>query len=101
MNLQHLLHNVNVISTVGNCRREILGIAHDHRLVAPCYVFICYKGVTVDGHEFIGQALQNGAGTIVGEHPPTRQSSETRYLHPDYEWTRCACPVCGELAWKS
>ena len=70
MNLQHLLHNVNVISTVGNCRREILGIAHDHRLVAPCYVFICYKGVTVDGHEFIGQALQNGAGTIVGEHPP-------------------------------
>lgn len=70
LNLQHLLQDVDVISTVGDCRREISGIANDHRMVEPGYVFICYEGVTVDGHEFISQAVQNGAGAIVGEHPP-------------------------------
>lgn len=61
---------MNVISTYGDCHGEISGIASDHRMMEPGYVFICYKGVTVDGHEFISQALQHGAGAIVGERPP-------------------------------
>lgn len=72
MNLQHLLQHVDVISTDGDCDRVILGIANDHRKVEPDHVFVCYKGVTVDGHEFICQAAQNGAGAIVGEHPPPK-----------------------------
>ena len=72
MNLQHLLQHVDIVSTVGDCYREISGIASDHRKVEPGYVFICYEGVTFDGHEFICQAVQNGASAIVGEHPPPK-----------------------------
>ncbi|MDE0297323.1 MAG: UDP-N-acetylmuramoyl-L-alanyl-D-glutamate--2,6-diaminopimelate ligase [Candidatus Poribacteria bacterium] len=72
MNLQHLLRNVDVISTVGDCHREISSVTHDHRLVEQGCVFTCYEGVTVDGHEFISPAVQNGAEAIVGERPPPR-----------------------------
>lgn len=72
MNLQHLLQHVDVISTVGDCDKEISGIANDHRKVKPGDVFVCYQGVTVDGHEFIRQAMQNGVDAIVGEQPPPK-----------------------------
>lgn len=72
MNLQHLLRHVEVISTVGDCDKEISGIANDHRKVKPGYIFVCYEGVAVDGHEFVCQAAQNGADAIVGEQPPPR-----------------------------
>lgn len=70
MNLQHLLRNVDIKLVVGDYDKDISGIASDHRKVEPGYVFICYEGVTFDGHEFICQAVQNGAGAVVGEHPP-------------------------------
>ena len=70
MELQQLLQHVKTLSTVGSLSREISGIASDHRTVAPKHIFICYQGVNVDGHTFIPQAIEHGATTIVGEHPP-------------------------------
>ena len=65
MNLQQLLRHVNIISTDGRLNRNISGIASDHRQVQSGYVFICYEGVSVDGHTFIPQAIQNGPSAIV------------------------------------
>ncbi|MCZ6677099.1 MAG: UDP-N-acetylmuramoyl-L-alanyl-D-glutamate--2,6-diaminopimelate ligase [Candidatus Poribacteria bacterium] len=70
MNLQHLLQRVNIVSSVRGLDREIPGIANDHRSVQPGYAFICYEGVTVDGHTFIPKAIENGATAVVGEKPP-------------------------------
>ena len=72
MNLQHLLKTVDATLTVGDHNKEISGIANDHRKVEPGNVFVCYRGVAVDGHEFIRQAVQNGANAIVGEQPPPK-----------------------------
>lgn len=46
---------------------KILGVTDDSRKVKPGYVFVAIKGGRVDGHDFISQAIENGASTIYGE----------------------------------
>ena len=67
MNLQKLLNGINVISVVGNLDREIDGIAYDSRQIKRNFVFVCYQGVTTDGHEYISDAIENGATAVVSE----------------------------------
>lgn len=47
---------------------EVKGIATDNRLVHPGDLFVCIKGYTVDGHQFVKQAEEAGAVAIVCEH---------------------------------
>jgi UDP-N-acetylmuramoyl-L-alanyl-D-glutamate--2,6-diaminopimelate ligase len=44
---------------------EITGFAIDHRKVAPGYVFGAFKGSTVNGEDFIADAIKHGAVAIV------------------------------------
>jgi UDP-N-acetylmuramoyl-L-alanyl-D-glutamate--2,6-diaminopimelate ligase len=46
---------------------EITAITADSRQVQPGALFVAYEGVSVDGHDFIGQALAGGAVAAVGE----------------------------------
>jgi len=46
---------------------EITVITADSRQVQPGALFVAYEGVSVDGHDFIGQALAGGAVAAVGE----------------------------------
>lgn len=39
----------------------------DSRLVKPGQIFVAIKGHTVDGHDYIDDAIKNGASTVVGE----------------------------------
>ena len=48
---------------------EITLITTDSRQVVPGALFVAYPGVSVDGHNFIPQALERGAVAILGEHP--------------------------------
>ena len=52
---------------------EIKGISIDSRIVKPGYLFVAMKGGSVDGHNYIHKALENGAAAIVGD--PGRFSS--------------------------
>jgi len=49
---------------------SIGGIAVDSRRVEPGDLFVAIPGVSVDGHQFIGEAVNNGALAVVGELPP-------------------------------
>ncbi len=40
----------------------------DSRKVTKGQTFIALKGLTVDGHDFIKQAIENGANKIICEH---------------------------------
>ena len=52
----------------------ILNIQTDSRKVKPGDTFVAVKGYTVDGHDFIEKAIENGATTVVcntGDYPVT------------------------------
>lgn len=40
----------------------------DSRLIKPGQTFVAIKGHTVDGHDFINKAIENGAVKIIAEH---------------------------------
>ncbi|MBT2660309.1 UDP-N-acetylmuramoyl-L-alanyl-D-glutamate--2,6-diaminopimelate ligase [Bacillus sp. ISL-45] len=46
---------------------EITSIENDNRRVTPGSLFICIKGYTVDGHDFAGSAVKNGAAAVLAE----------------------------------
>jgi UDP-N-acetylmuramoyl-L-alanyl-D-glutamate--2,6-diaminopimelate ligase len=46
---------------------EVTAIAWDSRRVQPGSLFVAYRGVEVDGHDYVPQALARGAVAIVAE----------------------------------
>ncbi len=46
----------------------ISGVAIDSRAVKPGYLFFAIKGARLDGHEFVQNAITNGAVAVVCEH---------------------------------
>jgi UDP-N-acetylmuramoyl-L-alanyl-D-glutamate--2,6-diaminopimelate ligase len=65
MLLKDLTDGLNVIEVKGNIDIEVTGIAYDSRKVRSGYVFVCIDGKTTDGHEYVSQALENGAVAFV------------------------------------
>ena len=59
---------------------DITSITADSRQVQPGALFVAYAGISVDGHDFIGQALTKGAVAVVGEREwrETREQMEKR-----------------------
>jgi UDP-N-acetylmuramoyl-L-alanyl-D-glutamate--2,6-diaminopimelate ligase len=47
--------------------KEVSGIIHDSRKVKKGYVFVAVKGSKLDGHDFISNAIENGAIALVLE----------------------------------
>ncbi|MCP4124775.1 MAG: UDP-N-acetylmuramoyl-L-alanyl-D-glutamate--2,6-diaminopimelate ligase [Bacteroidetes bacterium] len=58
---------------------QVTGIAHDSRRVFPGEVFVAISGHSFDGHNYIPQAIRNGAVAIVGE-----QSLDTSQIAVPY-----------------
>ena len=67
MELKRLIEGVEVKKIVGNARNEIEGIAYHSKQVEKGFLFAAIRGVEVDGHRFIDEAVQRGAEAIVSE----------------------------------
>jgi len=65
MKLQDLLKGVDVIEIKGDEHAEVTGIFTDSRKAIAGSAFIALKGVQVDGHQYIGNALDLGAKVII------------------------------------
>jgi UDP-N-acetylmuramoyl-L-alanyl-D-glutamate--2,6-diaminopimelate ligase len=48
---------------------EVTSLAYDDRRVVPGTVFFCVRGLTRDGHEYAGRAVERGAAALVVDHP--------------------------------
>ncbi|PKO23052.1 MAG: UDP-N-acetylmuramoyl-L-alanyl-D-glutamate--2,6-diaminopimelate ligase [Chloroflexi bacterium HGW-Chloroflexi-1] len=60
----------DVRAHVGDPDVTITRITADSRQVIPGALFVAYRGVGVDGHHFIPDALARGAAAVVGEQDP-------------------------------
>ena len=65
MNLKELLKGIEKLKVKGSLDKEILGIENNSKNVKQGYVFVAIKGFSSDGHDFIKEALKNGAKVIV------------------------------------
>ena len=65
MSLDKLLENVDVVAITGQSKAVVTGITSKHDAVKEGYAWICYKGIHVDGHQFINLAIEKGARVII------------------------------------
>jgi len=67
MKLGQLLEGMSTYELIGDPELEIEGLAYDSRQVKPGYLFVALKGHELDGHDYIPDALENGAIAVVAE----------------------------------
>ena len=67
MKLKSLLIGLEGLKAKGDLEQDILGIESNSKKVKDGYLFVAIKGFTVDGHQFIESAIQNGANAVVIE----------------------------------
>ncbi len=69
MLLGDLLKGIEVQDFAGDLGIEIAGLAYDSRKVKPGYLFVALRGSTLDGHDFVEDAVRRGAMAIVTDRP--------------------------------
>jgi len=79
-NLKYLLDNIEWLDTIGSLDRHIAYLKVDSRAVQEDDVFIAVSGTQVDGHQFIGKAIENGARVIVGENEPGELPDQITFI---------------------
>jgi UDP-N-acetylmuramoyl-L-alanyl-D-glutamate--2,6-diaminopimelate ligase len=67
MELRKLLEGVEIKRITGETLREIEGIAYHSKQVGKGFLFAAIHGLELDGHQFIGEAIQRGAEVVVLE----------------------------------
>ena len=70
MKLKELLKNITPIRIIGNDDVEIKGVNIDSRRIKTGHLFVAMKGTQVDGHLFIGKAIELGAISVLCEDLP-------------------------------
>lgn len=63
-----------------NVNPEIQGIQVNSQKVTESDLFICISGYTVDGHDFVDQAIKNGAVAIIAEKELNRNDVPVLYV---------------------
>ena len=70
-----------MIAQYGPKKPEVSSIAYNSRQVVKGCAFFCVPGENTDGHLYIGEAISNGASTIIGSN--TVLLTEYAEKHPD------------------
>ena len=70
MNLSTLIRSIHVTAVAGDLEKEITGIQIDCRLIGEGQLFVAIRGTQVDGHKYIGKAIEKGATAILCEEMP-------------------------------
>ncbi|MFC2107112.1 UDP-N-acetylmuramoyl-L-alanyl-D-glutamate--2,6-diaminopimelate ligase [Bacteroidota bacterium] len=80
MNLKDILYKVRILEVIGSTDREITSVVFDSRKSENDCLFIAFKGTQLDGHKYIGQAINSGAKVIVCEELPEKINNKVTYI---------------------
>lgn len=80
MELKKLLKNKDYELLKGNLNKDINEIRYDSREVKQNNLFVAVSGFEVDGHDFINEAVKNGAKAVIIENEISKYIEEVTYL---------------------
>lgn len=79
--LNELLYKAKMISvTGGDLELTVTKIAFDSREVSKGTLFVAIPGTVVDGHDYISQAIKDGASAVICERLPEDIQSGVTYI---------------------
>lgn len=81
--LKDILYKVKLLSASGDMAKEIENIAFDSREVHQDWLFVAVKGTQVDGHDYIGKAIEQGASAIVAEKLPDNLQEDITFIQTE------------------
>jgi UDP-N-acetylmuramoyl-L-alanyl-D-glutamate--2,6-diaminopimelate ligase len=67
MQLKELAALLTVSRITGDGNTDFTGVQIDHRKIIPGDLFLCIPGLSFDGHDFAGQAIERGAVALIAE----------------------------------
>lgn len=77
--LKQLLERLNV-NVKGDDALPVAGITSDSREVKAGFLFIAVKGSAVDGHDYIGKAIEQGASAILCQSLPAEINDNVTWV---------------------
>ena len=78
--LQELLSGVPTQQIMGDRTLSVKAVCFDSRTVSADSLFVAVKGTSVDGHDYIPQAIAAGSKVIVCEQAPARLVPHITYI---------------------
>jgi UDP-N-acetylmuramoyl-L-alanyl-D-glutamate--2,6-diaminopimelate ligase len=70
MTLRDILNQVEHLSVTGRDDFAITAMSADSRAIVPGSLFVAVRGTKIDGHTFIGRAVEAGAKAVICERVP-------------------------------
>ena len=67
MKLTALLEDLEYTCCQGDENTEVTDVVYDSRKVQKGSLFLCIRGAVVDGHTFVPDVVEKGAGVLVVE----------------------------------
>lgn len=83
MRLKDLLYKVNILKLVGSTNITISNIQFDSRKITKNSLFIAVEGSDSDGHNFIQNAIIDGATAIIVNKMPNQTKEHITYVQVD------------------
>lgn len=65
MKLENLLNDIEYELISGSVDTDIQELSHESKMVKTGAIFVCIKGSVYDGHDYIKDAIDNGAAAVV------------------------------------
>ena len=78
--LKDILYKVSLVEVTGTTNIEIASVHFDSRQVSEGSLFVAVKGTQVDGHQYIGAAIEKGAIAIVCQEKPEQLNDGVTYI---------------------
>ena len=78
MIIADLLKGLEIKGQEGSLDIDIKGVAYDSRSVKEGYVFVAREGFSVNGHDFVKDAVSRGAVALITEKPKAEKPTTER-----------------------